>query len=91
MRDAEFEKQLQIILKTFIKTGKASVSSAQSAHRVGYIKAKKLVDAMTERGFVGPEDGAKPREVLITMDEWEQLFGANAQPTIPVEEDYDEE
>lgn len=91
VRDAEFEKQLQIILKTFIKTGKASVSSAQSAHRVGYIKAKKLVDAMTERGFVGPEDGAKPREVLITMDEWEQLFGANAQPTVPVEDEYDEE
>ncbi len=89
-RDAEFEKQLQIILKTFIRTGRASVSSAQTAHHVGYIKAKKLVDAMTERGFIGPDDGAKPREILITMEEWEELFGENAIRPIGTEE-YDEE
>ena len=89
-RDAEFEKQLQIILKSFIKTGRASVSSAQAAHHVGYIKAKKLVDAMTERGFIGPEDGAKPREILITMEEWEDLFGENASQPV-AQEEYDEE
>ena len=77
-RDAEFEKQLQTILKSFIATGRASVSSAQASHRVGYIKARKLVDAMTERGFLSPGDGAKPRDILITMEEWEELFGENS-------------
>lgn len=74
-RDAEFEKQLQIILKSFIATGRASVSSAQSSHHVGYIKARKLVDEMTKRGFLSPGEGAKPRDILITMEEWEELFG----------------
>ncbi len=77
-RDAEFEKQLQTILRSFIATGRASVSSAQASHRVGYIKARKLVDAMTERGFLSQGDGAKPRDILITMEEWEELFGENS-------------
>ena len=77
-RDAEFEKQLQIILKSFIATGRASVSSAQASHHVGYIKARKLVDEMTNRGFLSQGDGAKPRDILITMEEWENLFGENS-------------
>ena len=74
-RDAEFERQLRVILKSFILSGRASVSSAQASHRVGYIKAKKLVDAMTERGFLSEGEGAKPREILITLQEYDQLFG----------------
>lgn len=74
-RDAEFEKLLQIVLKSFIISGRASVSSAQTSHRVGYIKARKLVDEMTKRGFLSEGDGAKPRDILITMEEWEDLFG----------------
>lgn len=89
-RDAEFEKQLQVILKSFIRTGRASVSSAQASHHVGYIKAKKLVDAMTERKFIGPEDGSKPREILITMEEWEALFGENANSSSQMEIEDDE-
>ena len=45
---------------------------------------------MTERGFIGPEDGAKPREILITMEEWEDLFGENASQPV-AQEEYDEE
>ncbi|MBO7156863.1 MAG: hypothetical protein J6V83_05615, partial [Clostridia bacterium] len=58
-----------------ILSGRASVSSAQASHRVGYIKAKKLVDAMTERGFLSEGEGAKPREILITLQEYDHLFG----------------
>lgn len=93
VKDAEFEKQLQTILKSFIATGRASVSSAQASHRVGYIKARKLVDAMTERGFLSPGDGAKPRDILITMEEWEELFGENsiAQDFVNQDDTDDEE
>ena len=76
-RDASFEQQLRIILKTFILEGRASVSNAQAKHGVGYIKAKKIVDEMEARGFIGPQDGAKPREILITMDEFYDLFGTD--------------
>ncbi len=90
-RDAEFEKQLQAILKSFILSGRASVSSAQASHRVGYIKAKKLVDAMAERGFLSQGDGAKPRDILITLDEWEELFGENAQSGYVETENYSDD
>lgn len=74
-RDASFEQQLRIILKSFIIEGRASVSNAQAKHGVGYIKAKKLVDEMEARGFIGPQDGAKTREILITLDEFYDIFG----------------
>ena len=90
-RDAEFENQLQIILKSFIATGRASVSSAQASHHVGYIKARKLVDAMTERGFLSPGEGAKPRDILITMDEWEELFGEKSIAQEFADQDYNED
>lgn len=72
---ADFEEKLKTILKGFILENRASVSLAQSKFGVGYIKAKKLVDAMTERGFLSKEDGAKPREILITLDEYYEIFG----------------
>lgn len=74
-KDASFEQQLRIILKSFIIEGRASVSNAQAKHGVGYIKAKKLVDEMEARGFIGPQDGAKTREILITLDEFYDIFG----------------
>jgi len=74
-REQDFELLLRKILKGFILEKKASVSMAQAKYSVGYIRAKKLIDAMTDRGFISKEDGAKPREVLITMEEYEQMFG----------------
>ena len=76
LRDQDFEHLLRVVLKRFIMDGRASVSSVQTVHGVGYLKAKKLVDAMEERGFLGPQDGAKPRDILITMDEFYDIFGA---------------
>jgi len=73
-REQDFESLLRRILKAFIQEKKASVSMAQAKYSVGYIRAKKLIDAMTDRGFISKEDGAKPREVLITMEEYDQLY-----------------
>ncbi|MDD3947315.1 MAG: DNA translocase FtsK [Clostridia bacterium] len=73
-KEQDFEKLLRKILRTFVLERRASVSMAQAKHSVGYIKAKKLIDAMTERGFISAEDGSKPREVLITPEEYEELF-----------------
>ena len=85
-RDADFEQLLRVILKSFILSGRASVSSAQASHHVGYIKARKLVDAMAERGFLSQGDGAKPRDIMITMDQYYEIFGKDADaegaPTI---------
>ncbi|TCP58891.1 DNA translocase FtsK [Tumebacillus sp. BK434] len=48
----------------------ASVSLLQRKLKVGYARAARLVDQMEDRGFVGPFEGSKPREVKITRDQW---------------------
>ena len=53
-----------------IEAGKASTSYLQRKLKLGYARAARLMDALEERGVIGPGDGAKPREVLekITRD-----------------------
>lgn len=75
IKDAETEVVLRKIMKGFLLKNKASVSSVQTDHGIGYIRAKKLVDELTRRGYLGPEDGSKPREIKITMEEFIEIFG----------------
>ena len=75
IKDAETEVVLRKIMKGFLLKNKASVSSVQTDHGIGYIRAKKLVDELTRRGYLGPEDGSKPREIKITMEEFFEIFG----------------
>jgi len=51
-----------------IKTGKASASLLQRRLRVGYARAARLLDLMEEQGIIGPGDGAKPREILVSRE-----------------------
>ena len=60
-----------------ISAEQASVSSLQRKFKIGYNRAARLVDVMEERGIVGPPDGARPRKVLITQDQYEQMKKAS--------------
>ncbi len=51
---------------TVIRSGKASASLLQRRLRVGYARAARLLDILEERGVVGPADGARPRQVLVS-------------------------
>ena len=51
----------------------ASVSMLQRRFRIGYTRAARLIDAMEERGVVGPYEGSKPRDVLIAKDKHDEL------------------
>lgn len=51
---------------TVIRSGKASASLLQRRLRVGYARAARLLDLLEERGVVGPADGARPRDVLVS-------------------------
>ncbi|MDD4409891.1 MAG: DNA translocase FtsK [Candidatus Pacebacteria bacterium] len=64
------EDPLYVEAKRMIMTSKkASTSMLQRRLGVGYARAARLIDILEERGVVGPPDGAKPREVLISEDD----------------------
>ena len=60
-------------IETVVRAEQCSVSMLQRRFRIGYNRAARLVDLMEERGIVGPPDGARPRKVLMTLDQFNQL------------------
>ena len=66
-------------VKTILETGQASTSMLQRRLRVGYTRAARLMDMMEERGIVGRPDGSRPREILMTLDQYARLFGPGEQ------------
>ena len=52
--------------KCVIQSGKASASLLQRRLRIGYARAARLIDILEDQGIVGPADGARPREVLVS-------------------------
>jgi S-DNA-T family DNA segregation ATPase FtsK/SpoIIIE len=56
-------------VRVVIESGKASSSLLQRRLRVGYARAARLIETMEEQGIIGPADGARPREVLISSIE----------------------
>ena len=59
----------------FIRTGIASVSFLQRKLKLGYTRAARLMDVLQEQGVVGPYEGSKPRQVLLTLEEFNERFG----------------
>jgi S-DNA-T family DNA segregation ATPase FtsK/SpoIIIE len=53
-----------------LEKGKASTSMLQRQFRIGYNRASRLMEELEDRGIVGPEDGVKPRKILITREEY---------------------
>ncbi|MCI5698294.1 MAG: DNA translocase FtsK [Clostridiales bacterium] len=67
------DELLQDAIETVVNAGQASVSMLQRRFRIGYNRAARIVDMMEARGIVGPQDGSKPRQVLISEDEFNQI------------------
>nr|WP_088189299.1 DNA translocase FtsK [Desulfosporosinus sp. FKA] len=61
--------------KLCLKSGIASTSFLQRRLKLGYTRAARLMDMLEDQGVVGPYEGSKPRQVLITMDEFQERFG----------------
>lgn len=101
--DPLLEECIQVVLQS----GKASTSLLQRRLRIGYGRAARIMDLLEQSGVIGPSDGAKPREVLITQwppegdikdgmptaqDDYEEAWGQEeAEETEEVGEAKDEE
>ncbi len=57
------------IVEFVITSGKASASLLQRRFKLGYNRAARIVDLLEERGIIGPQNGSKPREVLVKLQE----------------------
>ena len=82
--DEEGDELLPAAVEVVLETGQASVSMLQRRLKLGYSRAARLVDQMEERGIVGPFEGSKPRQLLITREQWQEMqLGGPAPETEP--------
>ena len=71
----EVDEYLEQAIETVVNDGQASVSYIQRKFRVGYSRAARIIDQLEERGIVGGHEGSKPRKVLVTKEELDQMRG----------------
>lgn len=57
-----------------VEQEKASIGMLQRVYRIGFNRAARMMDQLADAGVVGPEQGTKPRDVLMTMEEYEQFL-----------------
>ena len=86
------DEMLPDAVEDILETKQASVSMLQRRLKLGYARAARSVDEMEEMGIVGPFVGSKPRQILVTKEQWEQMKQGQTivtQPSDPVPEDID--
>jgi len=70
-RDELYEAAIDVV----VREGRGSVSLLQRALGIGYGRGARLVDFMAEDGIVGAYNGSQAREVLVTIEQWEEMSG----------------
>ena len=70
----EYDPRLPEAVEIVVDMGQASTSMLQRRMRVGYARAGRLIDEMEKRGIISEADGSKPRNVLITREEFLAMF-----------------
>ncbi len=73
------DEMLPAAVDVILETGQASVSMLQRRLKLGYARAARIVDEMEERGIVGPFQGSKPRDILITKEQWQSMKAGQSQ------------
>ena len=82
------DEMLPQAVDVILETGQASVSMLQRRLKLGYARAARIMDEMEEKGIVGPFEGSKPRQLLITREQWETIRNGGAvSDNPPVEEE----
>jgi len=69
----------------FFELGYAATSLLQRRLKLGFARAGRIVDEMEDMGIVGPHKGSKPRDLLITKEQWEQMKNGEQNPAVEEE------
>ncbi len=79
---ADYDELLPQAVDVIFETKQASVSMLQRRLKLGYARAARIVDQMEELGVVGPFEGSKPRQLLLTKQQWQEM--QTVQGTAPI-------
>ncbi len=71
--EGEGDEMLPQAIEVVVEAGMASTSLLQRKLRLGYARAGRIIDEMERRGIVGPHEGSKPRQVLLTRQQWLEM------------------
>jgi S-DNA-T family DNA segregation ATPase FtsK/SpoIIIE len=74
-RDDLFDQAVELVLSS----GQASASYLQTRMQIGYARARRLIDLMGEAGIVSQHRGSKAREILVTLEQWEEMRNKTAE------------
>ena len=67
------DDMLPAAIECVVEMGQASTSLLQRKLKLGYARAARIIDQMEERGIVGPFEGSKPRQVMISREQWMEM------------------
>ncbi len=78
--DSDGDDKLDEAREVIVNSGKASATMLQRHLGVGYARAAKILDILEEQGVIGPSQGSKPREVLITKEQLQSGMAMSGMP-----------
>ncbi len=70
-------------IEVVIEAGMASTTLLQRKLKLGYARAARIVDELSEKGIIGPFEGSKPRKVLITKEQWYEMQANSSSASMP--------
>ena len=86
--DGDTDPMIEEAIRCVVEAGQASTSMLQRRFRIGYARAGRLIDEMEQMGVVGPHEGSKPRQVLMTYQQFleRSVTKADTVTEAPLEE-----
>ncbi len=70
-------------IEVVVEAGMASTTLLQRKLKLGYARAARIVDELSEKGIIGPFEGSKPRKVLITKEQWYEMQANSSSVSAP--------
>ena len=81
--DDSQDPMLKTAVEVVIDAGQASTSLLQRRCKLGYARAARIMDEMEQLHIIGPYEGSKPRQVLITRQQWIEMTMQQASDSTP--------